>query len=732
MKKAKQFFKYFAITTTALALCVILTCTGFFVISTKGVSLNRSILDESTTSSVLQIFDINGNQIKPTTENFISIKKLSSDTKNAFICAEDKRFYNHNGLDYIRIGGAIASNIKSRSFSEGASTISQQLIKNTHLSNEKTIKRKLKEFKLTKQLENIYSKEEILEMYLNNIYFGNGCYGIENASLHYFGKSASKLSLAESALLAATINAPSIYDIENNIEKALSRRNLILNLMEKHGKITNNEKLSAQSEELNLKLTKLSGNNFIYNEIIEEASLILGKTQTQIKNSNIKIYSHIDLSLQNKIQQIIKNNYSKLESSPNVSSIIINNKTNGITAIIGNKSSILSKKQPGSTIKPILVYAPAIELGKISPATKILDEKINISGYSPENADKKYHGYVSVRESLKNSYNIPAVKILQETGIEQSQNIANKFGIEFSESDNNLAIALGGFTDGTTLKQLADAYSALANNGLFSSSKYINKIETNSKVVYENKPSKTKAISSSTAYLLTNILQDTTKTGTAKRLKDFSFDIASKTGTVGSSNSNTDSYNISYTTNHTILSYIGGTSMPSNINGATYPTMLTKDVLSELYKTKKPQNFTLPDSVVIKHIDKTDYQNNIISQTDNIQNSITETFAKNNLPQKTKTSLNLKLDVFNFENKKPILCFHTSQNYTYNIIRKQNEKEEIISSLTNINDSKIAKFEDKTAENDKIYEYFVEICEKSSNKTFKTNSVKLKTYSIRT
>lgn len=732
MKKAKQFFKYFAITTTALALCVILTCTGFFVISTKGVSLNRSILEESTTSSVLQIFDINGNQIKPTTENFISIKKLSSDTKNAFICAEDKRFYNHNGLDYIRIGGAIASNIKSRSFSEGASTISQQLIKNTHLSNEKTIKRKLKEFKLTKQLENIYSKEEILEMYLNNIYFGNGCYGIENASLHYFGKSASKLSLAESALLAATINAPSIYDIENNIEKALSRRNLILNLMEKYGKITNKEKLSAQNEELNLKLTKLSGNNFIYNEIIEEASLILGKTQTQIKNSNIKIYSHIDLSLQNKIQQIIKNNYSKLESSPNVSSIIIDNKTNGIAAIIGNKSSILSKKQPGSTIKPILVYAPAIELGKISPATKILDEKINISGYSPENADKKYHGYVSVRESLKNSYNIPAVKILQETGIEQSQNIANKFGIEFSESDNNLAIALGGFTDGTTLKQLADAYSALANNGLFSSSKYINKIETNNKIVYENKPSKTKAISSSTAYLLTNILQDTTKTGTAKRLKDFSFDIASKTGTVGSANSNTDSYNISYTTNHTILSYIGGTSMPPNINGATYPTMLTKDVLSELYKTKKPQNFTPPDSVVIKHIDKTDYQNNIISQTDNIRNSITETFAKNNLPQKTKTSLNLKLDVFNFENKKPILCFHTSQNYTYNIIRKQNEKEEIISSLTNINDSKIAKFEDKTAENDKIYEYFVEICEKSSNKTFKTNSVKLKTYSIRT
>lgn len=732
MKKAKKIFKYFAITTTALVLCFVLTCTGFFIVSTKGVTLNSSILEESISTSSLQILDINGNQIKPTTENFISIKKLSSETKNAFICAEDKRFYNHNGLDYIRIGGAIASNIKSRSFSEGASTISQQLIKNTHLSNEKTIKRKLKEFKLTKQLEDNYSKEEILEMYLNNIYFGNGCYGIENAALHYFGKSANKLSLSESALLAATINAPSIYDIENNTEKAISRRNLILNLMEKYGKITKKENEVAQNEKLNLKLTKLSTNNFVYTEIIEEASSILKKTQNQLKNSNIKIYTHIDLSLQNKIQQTIKNNYSNLESSPNVASIVINNKTGGIVSIVGNKSTIYTKKQPGSTIKPILVYAPAIELGKISPATKILDEKINISGYSPENADKRYHGYVSVRESLKNSYNIPAVKILQETGIEQSQNIAKNFGIEFSDSDNNLAIALGGFTNGTTLKQLADAYSALANSGLYSTSKYISKIETDKKIIYENQQSKTKAVSTSTAYLLTNILQDASKTGTAKRLKDFSFDIASKTGTVGSSNSNTDAYNISYTTSHTILSYIGGTSMPENINGATYPTMLTKDILSEIYKAKHPQNFAVPNSVITKQIDKTDYQNNIISQTDNLQNSITETFAKNNLPQKTKSSLNLKLDIFNFENKKPILCFHTSPNYTYNIIRKQNEKEEIISSLTNTQDTKIAKFEDKTAENDKIYEYFVEICEKSSNKTFKTNSIKLKTYTTHT
>ena len=168
------------------------------------------------------MFDCNGTSIKPTSENHISIKKLSSNTKNAFICAEDKRFYTHKGIDFVRIGGAVVSNLKSKSFSQGASTISQQLIKNTHLSNEKTLKRKLKEIKLTKQLEKNYSKNDILELYLNNIYFGNGCYGIENASMHYFGKSAKNLTLAESALLAATINAPSVYDIENNQEKTTS------------------------------------------------------------------------------------------------------------------------------------------------------------------------------------------------------------------------------------------------------------------------------------------------------------------------------------------------------------------------------------------------------------------------------------------------------------------------------------------------------------------------------
>ncbi len=727
MKKSKHILKILFFTSLSIFLSTILSCAGFYFSTTHSINLKHETLESSTISSI-QIFDVNGKFIKPTTENYISVSKLSSDTKNAFLSAEDKRFYKHKGIDYIRVGGAVLSNLKTKSFSQGASTISQQLIKNTHLSNEKTIKRKLKEFKLTKQLEKNYSKNDILEMYLNNIYFGNGCYGIKNASLHYFGKSASKLTLAESAILAGTINAPSLYDIENNPDKAIERRNLILNLMKKHGTISNQEYKTAIEEKLNLKLTKLSGHNGLYNNILSETCSLLKKSENEIKNSNIKIYTHIDLNVQDYLQQKIKNSYSNLNSNPNVASIIINNKTSGITAIVGNKSTLLSKKQPGSAIKPILVYAPAIELNKISPATKILDEKINIAGYSPENADKKFHGYVSVRESLKNSYNIPAVKILQQTGIESSQEIASRFGIEFESNDKNLAIALGGFTTGTTLKQLADAYSCFANLGEFQETSLIKKIVFNEKEIYSQSKSKSKAISSSTAYLITNMLQDSTKTGTAKRLKNFDYEIASKTGTVGTSKSNSDAYNISYTSNHVILSYVGGTEMPASINGATYPTMITKDVLSFLYKSKKPSNFQIPESVTKQSISKSDYQNNIVSKTDNPQNSIIELFAKSNLPPQTQTTLNLNLDVFNFENSKPILCFHTAPNYTYEIKRIHEKKEETLSSLNDINETKIAHFEDKTAKNDKIYEYFVEICEKSSNKIFKTNIVKLKSF----
>lgn len=684
----------------------------FYHSTTSGLALDTNKLTSSKLANSLVILDKNGETITRPDESFISLSKLSSDTKNAFICAEDKRFYSHSGIDIIRMGKAILSNIKSRSFSEGASTISQQLVKNTQLSSEKTISRKLKEIKLTKELESKYSKEEILEMYLNNIYFGNGCYGIESASKYYFSKPASKLSLSESTALAATINAPSFYDLKDKPENVKKRRDLILDLMQKSSKINEIQCKNAKLEEILTNITNLSSNNFLFDEVINEACFHLKTTPSNLANSNIKIYTNIDPKLINQTKNILEKNYSNLSSSPNIATLVLDNKTKNIISITGNKNTFKTKKQPGSAIKPILVFAPAIENNIITPYTKILDEPINISGFAPQNSGHIFHGEVTTEEALINSYNIPAVKLLNEVGISEAQNFAKKLGIEFSDSDHNLAIALGGFTEGTTLKSLADAYMCFSNLGNFAPSDYISKITQNEKTIYKKSQESTRVMKTSTAYLITNMLTKTSKIGTAKRLKNFGFEVASKTGTVGIPNSskNKEAYCLAYTSSHTILTYFGGESMPENINGSTYPTMLMKNILEYIYNKSQPENFKVPDD--IKFV-----------TTENNKTEENQVYSTDNLPQ--DISLDYKINVYNFSNKKPIIEFKTNNNYSYEIIRKTTEKEEIIFSSSS---DKNVKFEDKTAKNNEIYEYFVKFCTFSNNEVFESNHIKLKTF----
>ena len=704
MKKIRKISKIIFISLAIVFSLTIISAVSFYHVSTHGITLDKEKLS-NVANKTFKIYDKFQEEINLKNKATVDINELSANTKNAFISAEDKRFYSHNGVDFIRVGGALLSNLKSKSFSEGASTISQQLIKNTLLSNEKTIKRKLKEVKLARALEKNYSKDKILEMYLNNIYFGNGNYGIENASIYYFGKSAKNLTTAESALLAGTINAPNIYNIQNNTEKAIERRNLILNLMKSQNKISNEEYEKSINESVNLNITKVPNNNYMFNEILEEACNILNITENELNYKDIEIFTNYDSTLSNNISELV-NKYKNL-SDYNVASIVIDNETNTIIAVYGNSKTLSSKKQPGSTIKPILVYAPALEENLITPNTKILDEEININGYSPANADNKFHGFVTVRECLKNSYNIPSVKLLNELGVETGKNFASKLDINFSENDNHLALSLGGFSSGTTLKQLADAYSTFANSGYFSTSKYITKIKLNDKIIYRKNNSKNKVMKESTANQITDMLIDTSKSGTAKKLKNFNYQIASKTGTVGKSNStnNTDAYSISYTSNHTVITYIGDENLPKNISGSSYPTEINEEIFKKLYSSKKPKNFEISKN----------------SNQEILNNLKTTSVSKIELSTKNLTALNL-------ENRKPILMFFASKNNTYNIIRKHKNKEEIISSLNNLKNDKYIKFEDISAKSNEIYEYFIEICEKSTTKKYYSNSIKLKSF----
>lgn len=721
MKKSRKVFKVLFIIFIIFVSITIVGSISYFKFITHGISLDTNKLQIQNSSHSLCVYDSNKNKIKPSKTEYINLSKLSKHTQNAFICAEDKRFYKHHGLDYIRIGGAIISNLKSNSFSQGASTISQQLVKNTQLSNEKTINRKLKEIKLTKELEKKYSKDEIFELYLNNIYFGNGCYGVENASWHYFSKPASKLTLSESALLAGVINAPSYYDIESNQERATKRRDLILSLMKDYNKISEEEFNQAKAESLNLNITDISGNYKLFKNIIEEACEILNTTESNLINSNYKIYTMINTNLNNEIKSIQKNK-TKFETA----SIIIDNKTHLISSVSGSGKILNNTWQPGSTIKPILVYAPAIEKNIISPATKILDSKINIGGYSPENADKKFHGYISSKTALSNSYNIPAVKILNEIGINEAKSFAKNLGIEFQENDNHLALALGGFEKGITPKTLCDAYSAFACDGKFSKSSYIQKITQNGKTIFNHSANEKQAMKESTAFMINDILAECSKTGTAKKLSSLPFSVCSKTGTVGIANStkNLLAYNIAYTPEHTILTIVQDDNLPKTTNGATDPTIINKEILSKLYKTQSPSKFQIPNSVKQVNLNKESYQENKLISS-NINSEIKEYFSIENLPQKEDE--NFVLEVINTPYNKPTICFTVNKNYDYFVLRSHKKEEEIIFSSSQNNENFI-KFIDKSAKSNEIYTYKVKFCEKTKNEEFYSNEIKLRAY----
>ncbi len=725
--KSKNFLKYIVFIPFLCVLALIFAFFSSFFIITRNEKLNNQNLTKAYSSN-LTIYSLNGNEInshKNNSRKEVEISNLNDYTVDAFLSIEDKNFYKHNGINLKRMAGALVANIKKGKIVQGASTISQQLIKNTHLSSEKSISRKLKEIKLTFDLEKKYSKDQILQMYLSSIYFGNGNYGLEAASQSYFNKKSSELTLAESAMLAGIISAPSAYNPLANLNNAISRKNLVLSEMLKDKKISQYEYNNAKSETPKIYNSNTNLLDQYTNACILEACDILQMNENQITNRDYKIYTYKDNALQEKIKKIIENNTGNLSNTSTTSMVTNNN--GDILAFYGNTNLDMysCRRQPGSAIKPILVYTPAIELDNISPATTVLDEPINYEGYSPENANKKYSGNISVRECVKKSLNIPAVKILNSTGIEKSKAIASKMGITFSENDKNLSLALGGFTDGSTLRELTESYLVLQNQGINIKPKFISKItDSNDNILYERNTSKRRVIKESTAALMTDILKDVASSGTASRLDSLSIPIASKTGTVGAlnSNKNTDAWNVSYTTKHIIITWVGATNksspMPSSVNGSTYPTNITKNIAKYLYKNQKPDDFLLPSSVLKINVDIDAKNKGLLIKTDDLFSSTSELFSESNTPSIIiEKPLKPELSINNFENKKPELRFFAQYGFSYNIYRNNQLLHSICGSGNNIS------YIDTTSKKGEIYTYTVEL--KTKNYKVKSNTIKV-------
>ena len=579
----------------------------------KSLPLNIDAINNSTLS--VEIFSKDNTPIEDSNQfngSCVKLDELSDHTKQAFISIEDKDFYKHDGINRKRIVKAALNNLKSFSFKEGASTITQQLVKNTHLSSEKTVDRKIKEIALAKKLEKSLDKNKILESYLNIIFFGNNCYGLEDASRYYFNKGAKDLTLEESCTLAGMIKSPNRYSPINNPDLCTKRRNLVLSEMEKDGFITVDEKITAQSKpvELNLCPKPTQKLNTYSQASLDEASKILNLPAKQIALSGFKIHTYFDEEKQNVLTNALSD--EKLEQIDNAA-IVVDNNSHGISAYYANSNYKFYdiKRQPASTLKPLLVYAPALNENVISPSTQINDEKIKIGSYEPENVNKKFLGFVSVTDAVKNSINIPAIKVLSYITIETGKSYAEKMKIEFDEKDDSYALALGGMTYGTTLSKLASAYSTFANRGMFSPASFVQYItDKNDQLVYMHHPQESLVFREDSAFLMTNILQESAKSGTAKRLAEITnTEIASKTGTVGNSKGNTDAYNISFTPEETIAVWFGSLeNKPSKITGGNQATNVVKKYVEN--QNYQKTEFDIPSSIVNLKIDSLEKDEN--------------------------------------------------------------------------------------------------------------------------
>lgn len=670
----------------------------YYLDENKLVDLNRGII----------FYDVNGELMDEETNgvSVTNIEEIPKHVINAFIAIEDKRFYSHNGTDFKALARAAAYNVKSFSFKQGASTISQQLVKNTHLSGEKTLKRKLIEIKLTKQLEKKYDKTEIIEKYLNTIYFGENCYGITRAAKTYFNKTPSELDINEAAILACVVKAPSVYSPFVDETKCFDRKNIVLREMYKQGYITETDYERYKKEKPDCDKTA---------EIYYDYTYLLKKETRKFSDENAYtakkfcVYTAFDKD----IQETLLGNIETPENADET--LIVLNKNNEVAAFLSTVKE--QKRNLGSTIKPILVYAPAIEENKVFLCTKIKDEKTQFGDYSPSNYGDIYYGDVSIKDSLVKSLNVCAVKLLNQVGTEKSLSYLKKTDIEVTENDKNLGIALGATEKGATLKEIAAAYGVFKNGGEYISPVCIKKItDEKNRELYKSQKNKKIIFKTGTVNVVNCALKECVTKGTAKKLSFSKVPLCAKTGTNGNSDGNKDTYCISYNNEYTLGVWIGSKDgnklLDNSITGGTVPAETSKKIWDEVYKNASAPPLDFNEGISNEYIDEISYRkdNKIILADDNSPDryKTLEIFTENNVPKEKSKRFshpvvdNVSLLVNNNEIK---LSLCLTECYDFIIKKECDGKKDII--FDSKNNGKKYEYIDIDIEEEKTYSYYV-------------------------
>ena len=563
----------------------------------------------------------------------VDIEDVPDEVKDALISIEDKRFYDHPGVDYRRVASAAIENVKHGWGVEGGSTITQQVIKRSVLTSEKTLTRKLQEAWLAIKLEKDYSKEEILEMYLNNVYFGNGSYGINTAAKTYFDKDISDLDLSQIALLVGLPNAPSADDPFKHPDRAENRRNKVLNAMVNNNVISEDEAKEAKDkaiedivvEEKSKQENTTPHQAFIdtvYQQLVKEEEIV---SEDEFYQGGLKIYTTANSEAQELVYELMHSeDIGYPDDNFETGIALINTETGAIEAIGGgrNFTSIkdmnygsLVQHQPGSTIKPILSFGPAIEFMNWSTAHTINDEEYTYSDGTPiNNWDNQHWGEISMREALQWSRNIPTLKLFQNVGSDKAQEFAKELGIDIDPIHESASI--GGF-NGTSPLQMAGAYASFGNEGVYNEPFSVEKIVYPDGEEKKLESPKSEAVMHDyTAYMVTDMLKSVVTNGTGTQANIPELPLAGKTGTTNIPNDIRQQYNISngvlgswfvgYTPQYSLAIWTGYPSLKDGDGNIQY--MLedgTQNIAKVLFKELMTQlsdddldDFKMPDSVM--------------------------------------------------------------------------------------------------------------------------------------
>lgn len=613
---------------------------GIFSLRSQAIeTVRNSTIEDMQGQRVGTIYDAQGNVIAEL-KNERNIRYLTSEeipqtVKDAFVSIEDKRFYKHNGVDFFALTRAVTKLINKDAITQGGSTITQQLARNIFLTHEVSWQRKVKEMFTAWEIEKMYSKDQILEFYVNNIFYANNCYGIEAASQKYFGKPTAECSISEVAFLCAIPNSPSRFDPLDHKENTLTRRDVILEAMYKNDKISEEEYKDALAEVIQVdshsktyeqswsrsyaihcvveEMMRADGFEFKYDfplvtdrEDYEELyDATFAEYREKLFLSGYQIYTSINQVHQNALQNAIDVKLEEYNTKNTngtyalqCAATCIDNETGLVTAVVGGRSqedisydynrAYLSSRPPGSAIKPLVVYTPLLERGY--SASSMVEDKKDPEG--PKNANGQYSGSVSIKTAVEKSINTVAWSKFNELGAE----IAMQYllDMEFADimpQDYTGSSALGGFTRGASTLEMSGAYTALANGGVYRTPSCIVRVEDSyGNVVYEHAPEEKQVYEAAAADAMTEILQGVMTNGTAKGQGVSGMPSAGKTGTT---NENKDGWFAGYTPYYTTSIWVGYDSPRwlKGLTGSAYPAEIWHNFMTEIHTGLPVKNF---------------------------------------------------------------------------------------------------------------------------------------------